>query len=52
MWMCGSTPQSRSGWPAALDKVEALALRLILAGHRDIINSMTTKYPFRGHEPS
>jgi glyoxylase-like metal-dependent hydrolase (beta-lactamase superfamily II) len=34
-WLAGSTPATRSAWLAALDVVEQLAPRTIVAGHRD-----------------
>ena len=34
-WLAGSTPATRSAWLAALDVVERLAPRTIVAGHRD-----------------
>jgi glyoxylase-like metal-dependent hydrolase (beta-lactamase superfamily II) len=34
-WLAGSTPATRSAWLAALDVVEQLAPRTIIAGHRD-----------------
>lgn len=35
MWLAGSTPQSRAGWLASLDAIEALAPRVVIAGHRN-----------------
>ena len=35
LWLAGSSPDSRSAWLAALDAVERLAPRTIVAGHRD-----------------
>jgi glyoxylase-like metal-dependent hydrolase (beta-lactamase superfamily II) len=35
LWLAGSTPATRSAWLAALDAVEQLAPRTIVAGHRD-----------------
>jgi hypothetical protein len=35
MWLAGSTPQTRAGWLASLDAIEALAPRVVIAGHRN-----------------
>ncbi len=35
MWLAGSTPQSRAGWLASLDAIEALVPRVVIAGHRN-----------------
>ncbi len=35
MWLAGSTPQTRSRWLDALDAIDRLAPRTVIAGHKD-----------------
>jgi glyoxylase-like metal-dependent hydrolase (beta-lactamase superfamily II) len=36
MWLYGSTADTRASWRAALDRVDELGVRTVIAGHRDL----------------